>query len=250
VRAEQLERLGLAAAPQRATQGQWASTDVTVNGADVSGVVLRMQPGLSVSGTVTVAATARVDMSRARVQLGTTAGAPGFFVTANPDAQGAFRFDGVPPGRYSISLPTLPGGAVARSAMSGDVDLLDTPVDVGPGGSISGISITVTDVRTELGGILTNAAGQPASHLYVLAYSQDRAHWNRNSRRILSARAGEDGSYTISGLPAGNYFLCALTEIDTTLQFEAEYLDQLVPASLKITLAEGEKKVQHLRAGG
>lgn len=250
-RATELARMGLAAAPSQNNQGppMWASVDVPVNGADISGVTLRMQPGMTVSGTVT-AASARIDVTRARLLLGTSTGAPGRFVSASPDGQGAFRFDGFPPGRYTLSFPGLQAGVIARSAMLGDVDLLDGPFEIRPGGSLSGIAITLTDVRTELGGILTNASGQPASHLYVLAFSQDRAHWIRDSRRILSARAGEDGSYTISGLPAGNYFLCALTEIDTTLQFEAEYLDQLVPASLKITLADGEKKVQHLRAGG
>ena len=249
-RAEQLSRVGLANPPSPATQGppQWASADLAVNGADISGVTLRMQPGITISGRMTTTS-ARVDVSRARIQLGTSGGAPGF-VSGNADAQGAFLFDGIPPGRYTLSFPGLQAGVVARSAMLGEVDLLDGPFEIRPGGNLSGIAITLTDVRTELGGILTNSSGQPASHLYVLAFSQDRAHWIRDSRRILSARAGEDGSYTISGLPAGNYFLCALTEIDTTLQFEGEYLDQLVPASLKITLADGEKKVQHLRAGG
>jgi hypothetical protein len=33
------------------------------------------------------------------------------------------------------------------------------------------------------------------------------------------------------------------------LQFESEYLGQLVPVSIRIALAEGEKKTQNLRIG-
>jgi hypothetical protein len=251
-RTEELVRLGLGGTRDN-TQGQWASTDVTVNGADVVGVSLRMQPGMAVSGTVAVPASrGRVDVTRARVQLSPVAAgtAPRSFGASVVDAQNAFRIDGVTPGRYALSIVGLPAGYSARSALVGDVDVLDTPFEVRPGAGISGIVITLTDASTELGGILTNASGQPASHLYVLAFSQNRAHWVRNSRRILSAKAGEDGSYAISGLPPGTYFLCALTEIDTTLQYEPVYLDELVPASIKLSLGDGEKKIQHLRAGG
>ena len=250
-RAEELVRAGLAVSTVLSTAGQWANTDVMVNGADISGVTLRMQPGMVVSGTVGIKSSQRIDLTRTTVQLTPVAGGSTTRIHGTGvDAQNNFKIDGVLPGRYVVSIQSLPGSFIARSAMVGDVDVLDVALEVRPGSNINDMSIVVSDVRTELGGSLTNTSGQPASHLYVLAFSQDRAHWTRNSRRILSARAGTDGSYTLSGLPAGNYFLCALTEIDTTLQYEAEYLDQLLPASLKITLADGEKKVQNLRTGG
>ena len=250
-RAAEMVRLGLAN-PSENTQGQWANAEVTVNGADVLGVTLRMQPGMTVSGTVTAPVSpARPDVTRARVQLSPLAsGSVSQFFGAAVDAQNAFRIDGVIPGRYSLSIVPLPAGYSARSAMVGDVDALDTPFEVPPGAGVSGIVITLTDAGTELGGVLTNASGQPASHLYVLAFSQNRAHWIRNGRRILSAKAGEDGAYALTGLPPGDYFLCALTDIDTTLQYEPTYLEELVPASIKLSLSDGEKKVQHLRAGG
>ena len=250
-RAAEMLRLGLAN-PSENTQGQWANAEVTVNGADVLGITLRMQPGMTVSGTVAApGSAARPDVTRARVQLSPVAsGSVSQFFAAAVDAQNAFRIDGVIPGRYSLSIVPLPAGYSARSAMVGDVDVLDTPFEVPPGAGVSGIVITLTDARTQLGGVLTSASGQPASHLYVLAFSQDRAHWIRNGRRILSAKAGEDGAYALTGLPPGNYFLCALTEIDTTLQYEPTYLEELVPASIKLSLSDGEKKVQHLRAGG
>jgi hypothetical protein len=60
-------------------------------------------------------------------------------------------------------------------------------------------------------------------------------------------RAGVDGSYRLSAIPPGEYFLCALTEIDPEQQYDPGYLEQFVPASIKITIADGEKKIQDLR---
>ena len=65
-----------------------------------------------------------------------------------------------------------------------------------------------------------------------------------------TARVTEAGTYLIGSLPAGDYYLCALAEVDRQLMIEADYLRQLVPSSIRLTLAEGEKKTQNLQAGG
>lgn len=244
-------RLGLSA-PAIAAQTHWGLADVAVNGADISGVAIRLQPGMTVSGQVTVKGTAQPpDLSLVRVNLApsTSGQVPGFFPSGQSDGQGRFRIEGAIPGRFRLGM-TVPAPYVVLSAMLGEQDIIDAPFDIASNGNIDGIKVTLTDVRTSLEGKLTGANGQPASHLYVLAFSQERAHWTVNSRRIVSARADEDGSYVLAGLPPGAYYLCALTEIDTTLQFEPSYLSELVAASIRLSLSEGEKKIQHLRAGG
>jgi hypothetical protein len=78
----------------------------------------------------------------------------------------------------------------------------------------------------------------------------DRTYWTDGSRRIVSARADVKGVYTIGGLPPGEYYVCALTLLDRSQQYDASFLEQLVAASIKITLGEGETKTQSLRVGG
>jgi hypothetical protein len=51
-------------------------------------------------------------------------------------------------------------------------------------------------------------------------------------------------------LPAGDYYVCALTDLDPSDLYDPAFLDQLAPVSFKITLADGEKKVQNLKLGG
>jgi hypothetical protein len=129
-------------------------------------------------------------------------------------------------------------------------DVADLPFDVGKGQNVAGLVVTFSDAQTEVTGFLTDGAGQPAPQLYVLVFPTDRALWVAESRRIRSVRSGENGSYTIAGLPPGEYNLCALTELDTGLQFEAEHLQPFIPSAIRITLGDGEKKRQDLRIGG
>ena len=64
------------------------------------------------------------------------------------------------------------------------------------------------------------------------------------------AHPGSDGMYKVQGLPAGEYYVCALTDLDPNDLYDPAFLEQLVAASFKITLADGETKVQNLKLGG
>jgi hypothetical protein len=48
-------------------------------------------------------------------------------------------------------------------------------------------------------------------------------------------------------LPPGEYFLTAVTDAEQNEWFDPQFLAQLVPASIKVTIADGEKKVQDIR---
>jgi hypothetical protein len=51
-------------------------------------------------------------------------------------------------------------------------------------------------------------------------------------------------------LPPGEYYLTAVTDIGPEEQYDPAFLDELVKASVRFTLGEGERKVQDLRLVG
>jgi hypothetical protein len=55
------------------------------------------------------------------------------------------------------------------------------------------------------------------------------------------------GSYRISGLPPGTYYLSAVTDAEPSELADPAFLEQLAAASLTFTLKEGEVKVQDLK---
>jgi hypothetical protein len=56
-----------------------------------------------------------------------------------------------------------------------------------------------------------------------------------------------DGTYKVQGLPAGEYYVCALTDLDPIDWQAASFLEQVAPAGYKVVVREGEKIVQDLQ---
>jgi len=101
------------------------------------------------------------------------------------------------------------------------------------------VVVTLTDARTELSGTLQTGESQPAMDYYMVAMSADRTMWRPRSRRVLSARPATDGRFVFAHLPAGEYLLIALTDLDPIELGDPAFLEQLAPAGVKVTRAEG-----------
>jgi hypothetical protein len=158
------------------------------------------------------------------------------------------------PGTYEISV-SIPGGPGAprwwlRSAAAGSRELLDAPFEIGPASTdINGLVLTFTDRHSELSGALQTATGQRVADYTIVVFSADRAHWFPGSRRLRATRPASDGQFSVADLPAGDYFIAALTDLEPDEWQQASFLDQLVPASIRVTMTEGAKVRQELRIG-
>jgi len=213
-----------------------------------------LQPGLGVSGRVVVEGTAAPSWPLSGIRLSLSpddVGAGLSTVSSAVLADGTFAASGLIPGahRVNVTLPPTPDEPWAvKSAMLAGHDLLDEAVEIG--GNTSDLVITVSNTLAAVSGQMSDADGRPVSRLYVLLFSTRPSDWRSGSRRIRDAQTTDTGAYAITRLPAGEYYLCALQELDLQMRYEPEYLEQLVPPAIKITLADGEKKVQNLRATG
>jgi hypothetical protein len=134
----------------------------------------------------------------------------------------------------------------ARSSIVRGVDTLDEPFEVRDQ-NISGAAITFTDHGSQLSGSLLDADGRPAPEYFIVVFSADRKFWTPQSRRVRSIRAATTGRFTVNGLPPGEYYLCALTDVENNRLSTPEFLEPLIPAGIRISLAEGEKKTQDLK---
>jgi uncharacterized protein (DUF2141 family) len=243
----------------------FAVADVDIRGQDVKGVNLALQPGGSMSGKVVFdsgGAPVPTDFARIRIALsladrgssyqtqairiGNILG-EGSAVGINPD--GTFQLSAIGPGRFGVTV-TLPPDLTpiwkVRSAIVEGRDIMDLDV-TGPNVQLRDVVVTLSDKRTELAGRLLSESGQPVTDHYVVVFSADRAHWRVGSRRRLSARPATDGRFVISDLPAGEYLVAALTDLEPIEWQEPAFLEQVAPAAIRIRIAEGEKKTQDLK---
>jgi hypothetical protein len=245
----------------------YASSEVDVNGENVTDLSLTLQEAMTVTGRVvflgkTLAPPPNLSSTRIALAQMHTGGVILGVPAATVDQTGAFKITGVAPGKYRLTASIPGGGSFAggsgagagwalRSAVVDGRDVLDTPIDVRPGQSLQNVVVTFTDQPTELAGTLMDGAGKPVAGFAIVVFSTNRASWFPGSRRISPAiQVSSDGKYRALGLPPGEYFLAALTDYEPGDLGDASFLEQIAAVAMKVTLGEGEKKPQDLKIAG
>jgi len=239
----------------------FGAVTVDVMGADQSAIQVALQPALSFPARIAFAGTATPPpLAGYRIAVRQLPplmlSAPGP-VVAPTGATGAFTITGVIPGRYVIGGPLFLGAnsssmtwSLASVTVDGR-DVTDLPVDIGPNNVPKDVVITYGDQSQELSGRLQQSSGTPATDYTIVVFPADKAYWIPGSRRILTTRSGTDGQFRLGGpgfitLPAGDYLLAAVSEIDKDEQFDPAFLTSLQPAAVRVTVKPGEKKTQNL----
>ncbi len=245
-----------AATANSVVQPHWASIDVSVEGDDLSGLNLALAPGLTVSGHVGFDSTRlpapdlmalRLALTPIQASSATMSPAP-----ASVDASGRFSFSGVLPGRYrlSASFPGLGtiGGWALHSALLNGTDILDLPLIVS-GTDMGGARITFSDHLAQLTGTLQNTGGAPVANYTLILFPSSSVFWLPQSRRIQAVRPAADGAFVFRNLPPGDYLLSVVDDVENGAWFDPSFLQTLTPAAMKVTIADGEQRVQHVRIG-
>jgi len=245
----------------------WAMAPVTIDGQNIDGLSLMLQPGINITGRVLFEATtlaAPTDLSRTRVQLlpasmmiGGTLNSMNVSMVS-PAADGTFVLPGVAPDRYMLGASgaiglTASGSPawVLKSVIVNGRDVVDVGFDVPPGQDLRDVVITFTDRTSEISGQLVDAKGQPVPGFHVFVFPTDKSAWAPTSRRFRPpVRPDSTGRYRLLSLPPGEYYIAALTEFEEQDIQDASFIEQIIPAAIKVTIAEGEKKIQDIKLAG
>jgi hypothetical protein len=261
-------------APAAGVSGtHWAREEILVAGVDIADLTLVLRPGLTVSGRVVYDSTTLsppegpVSQAFRLIPADADPGAPPIGMTTEARigvaADGTFSATGIAPGRYRLVTPasflgTVVGASavasagdwVLKSAMAGGQDIADGVLDVTDGGSVSDVVVTFTDRPTALSGQVFDQAGRVTADFPIVIFSTDRTTWVPASRRIQIVRPATDGRFRAVGLPAGEYYVAAVTAIEPDQATDPAFLEQLAAVSFTLAIAEGEQKTQDLKLGG
>jgi protocatechuate 3,4-dioxygenase beta subunit len=231
----------------------WGHTDVVVDGRDVE-VAIVLGPAATLSGRLAFdGGEAPKDGGGILVVVRaigeSTLLVPEQSLRTQPD--GTFSFPTLVPGKFMIAATTPRDSPwVLKSAMVRGFDAADVPFEVQGGEVLADVVVRFTDRPSELTGTLQDASGRPATDYFVIVFPTDRSAWLPTSRRIQSTRPGSDGGYSVKGLPAGEYLIAALTDVEPGEWFSPAFLEQLLRSAVKVRVADGEKTVQSLKISG
>jgi hypothetical protein len=220
-----------------------ASMPLNVGGEDLKNVVVVAQKGVRVAGRVTFEAAAPAGAAESvRVFLPPVEqdaifmGGPSF---GQVTPQGTFEVRNVL-GKRRLTLSGLPPGWAVKAVRIGGTDVTDTGYDFGKE-DVPGVEFVVTNRLTLLSGTVKRDNQAPATDYVVLAFSTDETQWQQGSRRTATARPDQHGTYRITSLPPGSYYVVAVDSMPEDWG-NPELFERLKAQATRATLVEGESE--------
>lgn len=231
----------------------WAEMNLAVATNDVTDLTVSLRPGLRVTGSVQFdGAAARpaaerlpaiaVTLESADVRPGSSSN-----VRGRVEPSGTFATMGVPPGRYFVRVAGAPQGWMFRGATLGGRDVTDAALEID--GDVTGVMLSFTDRETLLSGTVTSEIGPPDA-ASVIAFPTDSSAWvgyGSAARRIRSTRVDKTGNYSISNLPAGDYFVVAVPDRIAADWQNPKFLEGLTSDATRVRIIEGDKRSQNVK---
>jgi hypothetical protein len=232
-----------------AEQTLWASTQIAVDGEPITGLVLSLEPALTIAGRVRFSSSALKPPDLRTVAISAlpvdSLSAVSF---APPDAMvgadGRFVVSGVIPGRYrlSASFPGIgrPAGWSIESITANGQDALDGTLTIVANEHVLDALVTFTDHLAQLSGIVRVQSGSAAG-VTVILFPEDQRAWVPRSRRIQGTRASTDGAYVFRNVPAGRYLVAAVVDdVESGEWFDAALLQRLRGAATRVAIGTAD----------
>jgi carboxypeptidase family protein len=240
--------LQAAASPaDSASEGEFGTQFVTVDGGAAEGVVLRMSAGSTVAGRVTFegeapATTDGFELSTAVTDPDFASLADNRAARAEPGADWTFAMRGLNGPRRLIA--NQPAGWMVKAILANGIDVTDAVLQFGrQDESIRDLEVVMTAQVTALSVTVDGQGGASGDDL-VMVFSTDRSRWYPGSR-FLAILPASDGAATLRGLAPGEYFVAAIDRRSDAMpdgeQSPEAMLEALTSTAAHVTLGPGQQ---------
>jgi len=232
---------------------EFAMTTLSVTGDDISGLVLTGTRGAKASGSIAFDGGVTPDgLTNIRV-MAPSSDADGGPMPSLGAGQvkdsGQFELDSLV-GGHIFRVANLPRGWVLERVTLNGQDVTDRGVDFKAGQDVTGIEIELTKKVTTVTGSVAGPSGAVQDYTVVF-FPVDQDKWTLPQNRwTASARPNQDGQFTLSNLPPGDYYAVAVEYVAQGEWQDPEWLARAAKTATKFTLDEGATKTLDLKLAG
>jgi hypothetical protein len=138
-----------------------------------------------------------------------------------------------------------------KGAYAGGLDASDTPLDLAFADE-NDVVITFTDQWTGLRGMVRGPDGTADPAATVVLYPMNTQAWEGpgyTPRRFRTSLGQPDGSFNLTSIPPGDYYVVAIPEVDAAGWNDPDSLLGLMRDATRVTVQEGEQRTLDLRTG-
>jgi protocatechuate 3,4-dioxygenase beta subunit len=232
------------------TEGEFGALRVSVADADLGGLVVQKSSGSTIAGSVVVESIdparrpARAGIELSPIPVDFEASPVSNWATAGIGPDGRFSMAGINGPRRLLVTRVPPGWAV-REVRANGIDVTDRPIALGSAAeSLADVEVVLTDRVSEVAGRLLDARGRPVRDAAIAVFSADRDRWFPFSRYVRGVRTGDDGRFTVAGLPGDRYYVTVLPEWpegEGESWRDAAMLDELAARAASVTVTDGQR---------
>jgi hypothetical protein len=229
-------------AAQYALSSGGASIDLSVEGSDVKDLVLAQKVGSTVTGSVITDDGGVPPFPSSGVRVMLVAGSENVLPTVYYNAVStdwSFKLSNLG-GPFMFRIRGIPDDWTLAAVRLNDRDITDAPWDVPMRGQeLSGLQIVVTQKIGKVSGTVADSRGAPTSAATVVIFSDEPELWIPGSRFVRTTRPGADGTFSISGLPAGTYRAIARDFIEDGQWEDRKFLEEARADAVRFVLSDG-----------
>jgi hypothetical protein len=232
----QYDLLALVLTPQGFLVGR---TPITLIDRDLTGIFVVTQPGVDLRGTVTVDGSVPSRLPEIALQPTDSLRSAGFEMPAQPQDQtpGAFRFPGVPDGRFRLSL-NLPANLYVEDILQGSRSVYDSGFDVRTGPSQDALQVLLKSGTATMEGVVSDASEKAVAAATVALVPLER---RSNPALYRSVATDSAGRFSFNGIAPGEYKLFAWRGNVNGAFFDSGFLSNYEDDGRRIVIAPGSR---------
>jgi hypothetical protein len=110
--------------------------------------------------------------------------------------------------------------------------------------------IVLTDKLTEISGGVTDTRGRSVTDYVVVLLPSETKAGNAAMRFTRTIRPDQQGSYSVRGLPPGEYFVAAIESLEQGGEWDPEFQGRVRDVGRRVTLTEGQSLSLELKLTG